>query len=254
MKMSDKAASSTSKWSDLAVRAVSAVVMAAVAISAIIEGDWFYRLMLVFVGAIIFYEWCMMTKSSSNRLVWSAAGLLYALIPIVSLDYLRKLGLSECVMKYDGLFVVLLIVLMVIATDVGAYFSGRLFGGPKLAPRISPKKTWAGLLGGAAAAAIVPVFLPFVYYRFFPERLQGDLVAPVTFQISWDSIRAALVLGCVVAVVAQTGDIAESAMKRHFGVKDSSQLIPGHGGVMDRVDGLVPVAVLFAIFIWLMNK
>ena len=116
---------------------------------------------------------------------------------------------------------------MVVAVDSGAYAAGRSIGGPKLAPRISPKKTWAGLAGGIAAALLIGWISAFLLDlpRFLPLILVSG----------------------VLAVVEQAGDLAESAFKRRFGVKDSSQLIPGHGGVLDRVDGLLAVALVVGL-------
>lgn len=114
------------------------------------------------------------------------------------------------------------------ATDIGAYAAGKSIGGPKLAPRISPKKTWAGLVGGMLSAA---AFGAGVAVAFDAER-------------PW----LAAVLGMVLAVVGQIGDLFESGIKRRFDVKDSGRLIPGHGGLLDRVDGLIVAAPVFALF------
>ncbi|MEL6486641.1 MAG: phosphatidate cytidylyltransferase, partial [Pseudomonadota bacterium] len=123
----------------------------------------------------------------------------------------------------------------VIAVDVGAYFSGRAIGGPKIASALSPSKTWAGLAGGAAAASLVCIAV--VASGWMPELGEN---ASVT------GLLLAVLAGVLVAVVAQAGDFFESWMKRRAGVKDSSALIPGHGGVFDRVDGFL--AVFFLIF------
>ena len=117
--------------------------------------------------------------------------------------------------------------LMVWAADTLAYFSGRIIGGPKLAPRISPKKTWAGLGGAMAGSALAALAVGLV------------LGVPGLWML--------LVVAAVLAVVEQGGDLFKSAMKRHYGVKDSGRLIPGHGGVIDRVDGLVAVATAAAL-------
>ncbi|ADJ23714.1 phosphatidate cytidylyltransferase [Hyphomicrobium denitrificans ATCC 51888] len=150
----------------------------------------------------------------------SGAGVLYTGLPVVALGWIRgdePLGFSAT----------LFVLLSVIVTDIGAYASGRTIGGPKLWPAVSPNKTWSGLLGGVLAAS-----------------LAGGLFAWVsgTGSASWLAG-----LGLVLGLVAQGGDLAESALKRHFGVKDSSNLIPGHGGVMDRMDGIVTASVIAAI-------
>jgi len=147
------------------------------------------------------------------------AGLLYATLPAFALIFIRQ-------QPGQGLGLALWTLAIVWATDIGAYFSGRAIGGPKLAPRLSPNKTWAGLLGGMAGAGFV-----------------GLIVA-------WASALPSFCWWCgaPLAVAAQGGDLFESWLKRRSGVKDSGRLLPGHGGVLDRLDGVVPVALLVAAF------
>jgi phosphatidate cytidylyltransferase len=128
----------------------------------------------------------------------------------------------------EGREMVLWLMGVVWATDTGAYFVGRMIGGPRLAPTISPNKTWAGLIGGMAAA--------------------GGIGALIGTSVGGSGPLLAL-LGAGLAVVAQTGDLAESALKRHAGVKDSGRMIPGHGGILDRVDGLMPVALVLVLLV-----
>jgi phosphatidate cytidylyltransferase len=130
-----------------------------------------------------------------------------------------------------GLAAILWLMASVWATDTGAYFAGRLIGGPKLAPRLSPNKTWAGLTGAMVAAALVGWAAALLVPQGPPARV----------------LAAA---GAGLAIVAQAGDLLESWIKRHFGAKDSSRLIPGHGGLFDRVDGLLTAAVALAAFQW----
>ncbi len=130
-----------------------------------------------------------------------------------------------------GAMLVLWLVLVVVATDIGAYAAGRSIGGPKLAPRISPNKTWAGLIGGAAAAAVVGVAAA----RSLPA------IGTETWRVAG--------IGAGLAVVAQLGDLLESHLKRRAGVKDSGTLIPGHGGVLDRLDGVLAAVPVFVAFI-----
>ncbi len=152
---------------------------------------------------------------AAPRLGWLLVGISYVAFPIAALYWVRA-G------EGGGLWV-LWILLVVWATDVGGYFAGKGIGGPKLAPRISPKKTWAGLIGGMALSALVTWLMNLIYP--FTESPYGLTLA-----------------AALLAVWAQVGDLLESAIKRHFGVKDSGGLIPGHGGLLDRVDGLVFVA------------
>jgi phosphatidate cytidylyltransferase len=151
--------------------------------------------------------------------IWFGLGVTYVAIPCIAIIALRAgpdLGLQQ----------ILWIVALVIAADTGAYIAGRSIGGPKLAPRVSPNKTWAGLFGAVVSAAIVGAITAFVLDR--------------------PSVWALTVLSGGLAIVEQAGDLAESAFKRHFGVKDASNIIPGHGGALDRVDGLIAVAATVA--------
>jgi len=150
---------------------------------------------------------------------WRTGGVVYVGLPCLALAWLRA-------RPEDGLATLLWVLALVWATDTGAYVAGRGIGGPKLAPRISPNKTWAGLGGGMIAAAAVGWAASFVV-----EGATAAIVVP---------------LSAALAVVEQAGDLFESAVKRHFGVKDSSRLIPGHGGVLDRVDGLLAVSLAVA--------
>ena len=152
-----------------------------------------------------------------------AAGVIYLGIPALALVWLR--GESP-----DGMRNLLWLLVVVWATDVCAYLVGRSLGGPKLAPRVSPGKTWSGLLGGVAGASAL-----------------GGLAALVLGVGGW----LAAVLGGALAVVGQAGDLFESALKRRAGVKDSGRLIPGHGGLLDRIDGLLFAAPAFAGLVWL---
>ena len=127
-----------------------------------------------------------------------------------------------------GGFVALILILLVVwVTDIGGYFAGRGIGGPKLWPRVSPKKTWAGAIGGFAASLVVAGG-----FAVFGLGKAGPM----------------LLLGAVLSIASQLGDLFELAVKRRFGVKDSSHLIPGHGGLMDRLDGFVAAVVMAAIF------
>ncbi|MEE4350815.1 MAG: phosphatidate cytidylyltransferase [Pacificimonas sp.] len=152
-----------------------------------------------------------------------AIGALYCGIPAVALIWLRG--------QEAGYGLLIWTLAIVWATDIGAYFAGRTIGGPKLAPSISPSKTWAGLFGGMAASALIGGALTLVFTLPF-------------------SIGVAAALAAGLAVAAQAGDFYESAVKRRAGVKDSGNLLPGHGGVLDRLDGLVPVSILVAGAVW----
>lgn len=158
------------------------------------------------------------------RASWLAIGLLYAGLPAIALIWLRGTP--------NGLMLTLLTLVTVWATDIFAYFAGRAIGGPKLAPNVSPNKTWAGLAGGMAGAALTVWAL---------VNFAGTL-APMPGL----PVLALVAAAPLFAVLAQGGDLFESGLKRRVGVKDSGNLLPGHGGILDRLDGLVPVAVVAA--------
>lgn len=158
------------------------------------------------------------------RASWLAIGLLYTGLPAVALIWLRG--------TQNGLMLTLLTLVTVWATDIFAYFAGRAIGGPKLAPKVSPNKTWAGLAGGMAGAALSV---------WAVVHFAGTL-APMPGL----PVLALVAAAPLFAVLAQGGDLFESGLKRRVGVKDSGNLLPGHGGILDRLDGLVPVAVVAA--------
>lgn len=250
--------------SDLAVRVVSGVAMIAVAGTALWAGGiWFW--LLCVAGAIVMMgEWANLVGASSvhkriaqfslsvplatmappslilevhyfftlgllagaaffavivTRRRDLAAGLLYCGLPVLALVFIRR--------QEEGLLWAFWALSIVWATDIGAFFAGRTIGGPKLAPKLSPNKTWAGLIGGVTAASVLALLLH-VYYGL-PWRM--TLATPV------------------LAVLAQGGDLYESWLKRRAGVKDSGNILPGHGGVLDRLDGVVPVAPVAAFLV-----
>lgn len=155
------------------------------------------------------------------RSLWFAAGVLYVGFPVVALLWMRA--------QDNGLLFAFWGLSLVWATDIGAYFAGRTFGGPKVAPQISPNKTWSGLIGGMAGALALGLVL--TAYAGLPMRLA--LASPA------------------LAILAQAGDFFESWMKRRAGVKDSGSLIPGHGGALDRLDGVVTALPAAAFLVWI---
>jgi phosphatidate cytidylyltransferase len=221
-----KPAASARRWGDLRLRVLSAAVLAPSALFCLWTGGWLWTA-LVAAGTIgMFAEWIAMCRGKPAWL--RAAGVPYVGLAAAALVWLR---FDPAVGRMNVLFVVL----MVWASDIGAYLVGRFAGGPKLAPSISPGKTWSGAIGGMATAILVGAALA-----------SGSLA------------RVALVAAGL-SVVSQLGDLLESALKRRFGVKDSGRLIPGHGGLLDRLDGMLtaaPAAALLAmalgrgIYLW----
>lgn len=252
---------------DLWVRAASALFLVVTAMGALFAGGWLYgafwliaalavhwewqRLIdaplpwlrffggaLALVAALVFFrlgfsELAFLTIPASAAFAGWAAGAGHRIWAGAGLVYAGGLLLATLVLRHAPFFGVCAIgwlFAVVWGTDVGAYFGGRLIGGPKLAPSISPGKTWSGFLVGVATGATF-----------------GAIAAHV-----WPNVEAPLgpvfLLGLIGGTLAQCGDLFESWVKRRFGVKDSSRLIPGHGGVMDRVDGFIAAAIFAALF------
>ncbi|MCA0210277.1 MAG: phosphatidate cytidylyltransferase [Proteobacteria bacterium] len=203
--------------SDLWVRIGSAIVLFAIAGTALWFGGIAFGLLLLVGGALVLVEWFAlvkrMTLGGGSKTALNILGPILVLGAMAGLWFIRDhLGVTAALWVFG----------MVWATDIGAYFAGRAFGGARLAPKISPSKTWSGLIGGMVAA----------------------LIASATIGDRAGVIGVPLWIGLFMGLLAQLGDLAQSWMKRRAGVKDSGKLIPGHGGLFDRVDGVLPVALL----------
>ena len=230
--------------SDLPVRFASAIVMLVLAGGALWLGGWFWTAFVALLACGVVFEWNKLIErfglSGFAETLWFFAGVLYvggaAYAMMVVRNGRQVLPLDPEQSGYAPLVVLLGFILPVIAVDVGAYFAGRAIGGPKIAPKISPAKTWAGLAGGALLAGLVGVVVELTDF--------GPAAAPGTSTLA---IVSALIGGVLIAVLAQAGDFFESWMKRRAGVKDSGALIPGHGGLFDRLDGFI--AVFFTLFL-----
>jgi phosphatidate cytidylyltransferase len=201
--------------SELAVRTLTGAVLVAAALLAAVQGGNILALLVAAVATLMFYEWTRLARGWGAG--WYVGGFFYALLPALALLWIRE-------RDEHGLSLLVWTFIVTWSTDIGAYFAGRNFGRRKLAPNMSPNKTVEGLYGGIAAATL----------------LGGAWALATGLGV------ALLALAPVLAVAAQAGDLFESGMKRRAGVKDSGGLLPGHGGALDRLDGLVPVAVLTA--------
>ena len=190
------------------------VLLAALTLGYYGEAGW--ALLLLLPGALLV---AILSRFNGRAAIWPVLGLFWLGLPCLALLWLR--------MGDDGMLAVSWLFVAVWCCDTGAYFAGRRIGGPKLAPRISPKKTWSGLLGGMALAALASVLL--------------------ALAMGLKDVAVLAFLGALLALISQGGDLAESAVKRHFKVKDSGALIPGHGGILDRVDGVLFAAPTLAI-------
>ncbi len=262
-------AAAPSKWGDLAIRSASAVVLIPVVVACIWFGGYWFLAFTLLLGCLIAHEWwgivfpgnylqyalhlaaaivgtlltaygsataaasavlglaflsAMLARFGDGpKSVWNYFGIFYVGLPVIAFTLLRQDAVY-------GFAAILWIFLVVWAADILAYFAGRTIGGPRLAPRISPKKTWAGL-GGAIVGGVLASLL-FAHF------------------LKFEASAVLAVMAGALAIAEQAGDLFESSLKRHYGVKDSGHLIPGHGGIIDRVDGLITVAVLAALIGW----
>lgn len=200
---------------ELFVRTATGLLLIAIALLTAVAGGNLFALFVAAIATAMFYEWTRIVRGWGAA--WTVGGFVYALVPALALLWIRE-------RDAQGLDLLVWAFIVTWSTDIGAYFAGRRFGRRKLAPTISPGKTVEGLYGGVAAATL----------------LGGAWALATGLGV------ALLVLAPVLALAAQAGDLFESSMKRRAGVKDSGTWLPGHGGVLDRLDGLVPVAVLTA--------
>ena len=210
---------------DLWLRVASSVVLAPLAVAAAyLGGAWFIGFWLLAAAGIL-WEWMGLVAAAralagAARAGWIALGALYA----------GAMLAAPLVIRADatlGFIAMIVLFAVVWATDVAAYFAGRLIGGAKLCPAISPNKTWSGALAGALAGTVAGVAV----------AVFGGI----------HSIAPIVIVSLLLSIAAQFGDLFESALKRHFGVKDASHAIPGHGGLMDRLDGFIAAALAAAL-------
>ena len=246
---------------NLALRVASAAVLAPLALVTAYLGGWPFALFWGLAGVAVLWEWTTLVAGPNHRLMLSACGSAIAVAAMVAwlgrpvtaillvglgvlaalvfaprkrrlwitagIGYAGSMLLAPMLLRADdihGFLAMVLLFAMVWTTDVLGYFAGRAFGGPKLMPAVSPKKTWSGAIAGTFGAMIVAVLIAALFGSF--------------------NSAAIALIALLLSVVAQLGDLMESWVKRQFGAKDASQLIPGHGGVMDRLDGFWAAALL----------
>jgi phosphatidate cytidylyltransferase len=249
---------------ELALRVCSALVLVPLALGAAYLGGWPFAVLWGLAAMVVLWEWNSLVAGSDQRIVLTTGGaslalaialvltghLLAAVIVLAistlgvaslapakrrtwiaaGVPYAGALGVAPIVVRSDngeGFLAVIFLFAVVWTTDIAAYFAGRAIGGPKLMPRVSPNKTWSGAIGGTLAAVVVALAL-----------------AKVT---ALTGLFAIAMLAVILSICAQGGDLFESFLKRRFGAKDSGHLIPGHGGLMDRLDGFVTASVVAAL-------
>jgi len=212
------------------IRALSALILAPVVLFAVYNGGLFFQIIMLAALVIALKEWlnmCHVETEGDNQTnwVWFLPGCLYIFLSLISLYWLR-------ISSQSGHITLFWLLAVVWAADTGAYLFGSTIGGPKLSPTISPNKTWAGFIGALISAALVGFITSFIYQEN---------------SVNWNLILISIMLGAL----SQMGDLLESYAKRHFGIKDSGSIIPGHGGVLDRIDGLMAAAMGAGILIYL---
>ena len=248
---------------DLMLRVIAALVLAPAAVLVAYLGGWPWTTLVTLAAIGLYVEWLMIVGAARERRAVVAGGVALAvsgvclavgrvdaslLVVVIGLAavtivaparrhwtaagycYAAAAQMASALLRLDqasGFAALMMVLLVVWGTDIGGYFAGRGIGGPKLWPRVSPKKTWAGAVGGFAASLVI----------------SGGFAA-----LGVGKTSPLLLLGAALSIASQLGDLLESAVKRQFGVKDSSHLIPGHGGLMDRLDGFVAAAVIAAVF------
>lgn len=250
--------------SNLVLRIASAAVMAPVAVGAAYLGGWPFALFWTAAAIAVLWEWTTLVAGANNRVMLLSCGGALAVSgalaihgrPVTALfvvglgalaatiltpraqrgwiaggiGYAGTLLLAPLLLRGDawsGFIAIVLLFAIVWTTDVFGYFAGRTFGGPKLMPKVSPKKTWSGAIAGALGAMIAAVLVTSAFGDFNSVAIAG--------------------LALLLSVISQGGDLLESHIKRRFGAKDASMLIPGHGGVMDRLDGFWAAALAACI-------
>lgn len=249
---------------ELALRVCSALVLVPLALGAAYLGGWPFAVLWGLAAMVVLWEWNSLVAGSDQRIVLTTGGaslalaialvltghLLAAVIVLAistlgvaslapakrrtwiaaGVPYAGALGVAPIVLRSDngeGFLAIIFLFAVVWTTDIAAYFSGRAIGGPKMMRRVSPNKTWSGAIGGTLAAVVVALAL-----------------AKVT---ALTGLFAITMLAVILSICAQGGDLFESFLKRRFGAKDSGHLIPGHGGLMDRLDGFVTASVVAAL-------
>ena len=215
--------------SNLVLRVISSLILAPLALALAYFGGWPFAAFWVIASAIVLAEWLMLVigRNPFAAFPWNGSQWLWAVLGVV---YAGAMLAATLLLRSDvnfGFVAIVFVFAVVWGSDILAYFVGRAVGGPKLMPRVSPSKTWSGAAGGTLASIIFGILV---------AKLGGI-----------GHLGAVALIALLLSVISQAGDLIESALKRHFHVKDSSGLLPGHGGLMDRLDGYLTAVVAAAL-------
>lgn len=201
---------------NLLLRALTSLVLIPIVLIISYNGGIVFKFTVVLMAVLMAFEWNGMTTKGNppHPVLWRAIGSMYITVPCASVLYITT--------QDQGSYIVMWLFIVVWVSDISAFFIGKLIGGPKLAPKISPKKTWSGFLGTSVTAYILGIYSVDFFQSEYPKTL--------------------MFLTISLALYAQMGDLFESWIKRKFNTKDSGSVLPGHGGILDRVDGIVVTA------------
>jgi phosphatidate cytidylyltransferase len=212
-------------------RIISASIIIPIVVAGILLGGVPFILLVTANAVIVMYEWTALSMKTKQRSLFILLGIFYVLVAFWSCYLIRE---------DHGVRYALLFVIMIWASDIGGYIFGKLIGGPKMAKTISPNKTWAGFAG----AAIFPVIAANIFLHTYDYIYSAQ---------TWDGVTkvslAMFVMGGIIGLVGQSGDLMISWFKRYVQVKDTGVIIPGHGGLLDRVDAMMLAAPVYLFFI-----
>ncbi len=233
----------------LRIRTLSAAVLAPVLLGCVYVGGWPFIALMFCAFAVSAHEWLALSLRADKKFLYASSGVLYLIACFASFIAVRQISNTP--------FPAIALLFLVWFSDVGAYFAGKLLGGPKLLVKISPNKTWAGLFG----AVLAPVLLAVSFMFFFggecdavnlyegPTPGFADRFQDENCHVNFSHLMFFAILAGVIGLAGQAGDLLVSAMKRKVDVKDTGNLIPGHGGLLDRIDSLLLCSVVYFVFI-----
>lgn len=209
------------KNNDLIMRSISAVLLIPVVVYIILDGSMIFYASIGLISVLMSIEWYRMIENLKRKLVWSLIALIYVCLFVVSMIWIRS--------QVMGKELLLWVVITTWMADIGAFVFGKVIGGPKLARKISPKKTWSGFIGAI-------IFAGFSGIMF-------------NLYLSVSDVYKFIIFTAILGVLAQLGDLSESWIKRKAAIKNSGKIIPGHGGILDRVDSLIMCSVVVSVFL-----